>query len=87
VVSRGARRATAATAVCDGASHRISSRHAHAVAWAHEGALLIVMQRQLGHSDLGITSIYPQRTDNAEIIGTVHAHRVPMVPVSASLRL
>jgi hypothetical protein len=35
----------------------------------------------------GITSIYLQGIDNAEIIDTVHARRAPMVPVSASLRL
>jgi hypothetical protein len=29
---------------------------------------LIVIQRQVGHSNLGITSIYPAGIDNAEII-------------------
>jgi site-specific recombinase XerD len=62
-------------------------RHAHAVETAHEGVPLIVIQRQLGHSNLGITSIYLQGIDNAEIIEAVHARRAPMVPVSASLRL
>ena len=61
-------------------------RHAHAVEMAHEGVSLIVIQRQLGHSNLGITSIYLQGIDNAEIIDTVHRRRTPMVPVSASLR-
>jgi site-specific recombinase XerD len=32
-------------------------RHAHAVEMAHEGVPLIVIQCQLGHSNLGITSI------------------------------
>jgi site-specific recombinase XerD len=54
---------------------------------AHEGVPLIVIQRQLGHNNLGITSIYLQGIDNAEIIEAVHARRAPMVPVSASLRL
>jgi site-specific recombinase XerD len=62
-------------------------RHAHAVEMAREGVPLIVIQRQLGHSNLGITSVYLQGIDNAEIIETVHARRAPMVPVSASLRL
>jgi site-specific recombinase XerD len=35
-------------------------RHAHAVELAREGVPLIVIQRQLGHSNLGITSIYLQ---------------------------
>ena len=55
-------------------------RHAHAVEMAHEGVSLVVIQRQLGHSNLGITSIYLQGIDNAEIIDTVHARRAPMVP-------
>ena len=62
-------------------------RHAHAVEMAREGVPLIVIQRQLGHSNLGITSVYLQGIDNAEIIDTVHARRAPMIPVSASLRL
>ena len=32
-------------------------RHAHAVEMAREGVPLIVIQRQLGHTNLGITSI------------------------------
>jgi site-specific recombinase XerD len=62
-------------------------RHAHAVEMAHEGVPLIVIQRQLRHSNLGITSSYLQGIDNAEIIDAVHSRRAPMVPVSASLRL
>ena len=54
---------------------------------AHEGVPPIVIQRQLGHSNLGITSIYLQGIDNAEIIDAVHARRAPVVSVSASLRL
>jgi site-specific recombinase XerD len=42
-------------------------RHAHAVEMAREGVPLIVIQRQLGHSNLGITSVYLQGIDNAEI--------------------
>ena len=54
---------------------------------AHEGVPLVVIQRQLGHSNLGITSVYRQGIDNAEIIDTVHARRAPMISVDASLRL
>jgi site-specific recombinase XerD len=35
-------------------------RHAHAVEMAREGVPLVVIQRQLGHSNLGIASIYLQ---------------------------
>jgi integrase len=62
-------------------------RHAHAVEMAREGVPLIVIQRQLGHSNLGITSVYLQGIDSGEIIETVHARRAPVVPVSAWLRL
>src|SRR3954452_7959125 len=62
-------------------------RHAHAVEMAREGSPLIVIQRQLGHTNLGITSIYLQGIDSTEIIDTVHARRPPMVPVEATLRL
>jgi Phage integrase family len=44
-------------------------RHAHAVELASEGVPLIVIQRQPGHSNLGITSIYPQGIDNGETVG------------------
>ena len=54
---------------------------------AREGVPLIVIQRQLGHSNLGISSVYLQGIDTAEIVETVHARRAPTVPVSASLRL
>ena len=62
-------------------------RHAHAVEMAREGVPLIVIQRQLGHTNLGITSIYLQGIDSTEIIDTVRARRPPMVPVDATLRL
>jgi integrase len=62
-------------------------RHAHAVEMAHENVPLIVIQRQLGHSNLGITSIYLQGIDNAEIIDAVHARRAPMIAVRTTLRL
>jgi site-specific recombinase XerD len=50
-------------------------RHAHEIELAHEGVALNVIQRQFGHTNLGVTSIYPQGIDNAEIIATVHARR------------
>jgi site-specific recombinase XerD len=64
------------TAVKAGVRRRFAPhqlRHAHAVELAREGVPLIVIQRQLGHSNLGITSVYLQGIDNVEIIETVHA--------------
>jgi integrase len=43
---------------------------------AREGVSLNVIQRQLGHANLGTTSIYLQGIDTEEIIATVHARRV-----------
>jgi integrase len=81
--SAAARAELRRTAVAAGVRRRFAPhqlRHAHAVELAREGVPLIVIQRQLGHSNLGITSIYLQGIDNGEIIETVHARRAPMNP-------
>jgi site-specific recombinase XerD len=62
-------------------------RHAHAVEPAREGVALNVIQRQLGHANLGTTSIYLQGIDTEEIIAAVHARRAPMMSATAGLRL
>ena len=57
------------TALAAGVRRRFAPhqlRHAHAVEMAREGVPLIVIQRQLGHTNLGITSVYLQGIDNAE---------------------
>jgi site-specific recombinase XerD len=59
-------------------------RHAHAVELAHEGVPLVVIQRQLGHSNFGITSVYLQGATTRSI-EAVHARRAPMVPVHVKL--
>jgi site-specific recombinase XerD len=83
----GARAELRRTAAQAGVRRRFAPhqlRHAHAVEMAREGVPLIVIQRQLGHSNLGITSVYLQGIDNAEIIETVHARRAPMIPVTTT---
>ena len=62
-------------------------RHAQAVELAREGVPLNVIQRQLGHANLGTTSIYLQAIDTEEIIATVHARRAPMMSATAGLQL
>jgi site-specific recombinase XerD len=62
-------------------------RHAHALELAREGVPLNIIQRQLGHANLGTTSIYLQGIDTEEIIAAVHTRRAPMMPASAGLRL
>jgi site-specific recombinase XerD len=61
-------------------------RHAHAVEMAREGIPLTVIQRQLGHANLGVTSIYLQGIDQSKIIDTVHHRPAPMLPASTALR-
>ena len=61
-------------------------RHAHAIEMAHEGIPLPIIQRQLGHAHLGITSIYPQGIDTRETVDTVHHRRRPVIPATAGLR-
>ena len=62
-------------------------RHAHALELAREGVALNIIQRQLGHANLGTTSIYLQGIDPEEIITAVRTRRAPMMSASAGLRL
>ena len=62
-------------------------RHAHAVEMSREGISLIVIQHQLGHADLAITSGYLRGIDNTEIIQAVHQRPEPMIPASRQLAL
>jgi integrase len=71
----------------DGGLPRTSRATPTPSSWRARGVPLNVVQRQLGHTTLGVTSIYPQGIDNAEIIATVHARKVPMIPASAGLRI
>ena len=61
-------------------------RHAHAIELAHEGVPLVVIQRQLGHCNLGVTSIYLQGIDSSEIIETVHSRPAPVISATSGLR-
>lgn len=62
-------------------------RHAHAVELAREGVAVNIIQRQLGHTDLGTTSTYLQGIDPSEIIDTVRSRRPPTIPATAGLAL
>jgi site-specific recombinase XerD len=62
-------------------------RHAHAVELAREGVAVNIIQRQLGHTDLGTTSTYLQGIDPSEIIDTVRTRRPPTIPATAGLTL
>jgi len=62
-------------------------RHAQAVEMSREGVPLVVIQRQLGHADLGVTSVYLRGIDNTEIVHAVHERPAPMIPAVNGLRL
>jgi hypothetical protein len=48
--------------------------------------MLNIIQRQLGHVNLGTISIYLQGIDTEEIILAVNSRRAPMMPASAALQ-
>jgi len=52
---------------------------------AREGVPLNVIQRQLGHANLGITSVYLQGIDTEEIVSTVYRRPAPTVSATAAL--
>jgi len=61
--------------------------HAHAVELAREGVAVNIIQRQLGHTDLGTTSTYLQGIDPSEIIDAVRSRRPPTISATAGLAL
>ncbi len=51
------------------------------------GSLVVFpSQRQLGHADLAITSVYLRGIDNTEIVHAVHERPAPMIPAHNGLR-
>ena len=82
------RRQLGRTAAAAGVRRRFAPhqlRHAHAIEMAHEMIPLPIIQRQLGHAHLGVTSIYLQGIDNAEVVDAVHARRPPVIPAAVGL--
>jgi integrase/recombinase XerD len=54
---------------------------------AREGVPLNVIQRQLGHADLGVTSVYLRGIGNTEVISTIRSRLAPTLPASAGLMM
>ena len=52
---------------------------------AREGVPINVIQRQLGHCNLGVTSVYLQGIDTAEIVERIHSRPAPVIPASRGL--
>jgi integrase/recombinase XerD len=61
-------------------------RHADAVELAREGVGVNIIQRQLGHIDLGTTSTYLHGIDPSEVIDAVRSRRQPTISATAGLR-
>ena len=53
---------------------------------AREGVPLNVTRRQLGHANLGATSVYLRGVDTSEIVDTVRSRPAPVLPANAGLR-
>ena len=53
---------------------------------SREGVPIVVIQRQLGHADLAITSTYLRGIDNTEIVHTVHERPIPMIPATTGIK-
>jgi hypothetical protein len=68
-------------------SRRTSSATRTRSSSPREGVPLNIIQRQLGHANLGTTSIYLQGIDPEEIITAVRTRRAPMMSASAGLKL
>jgi integrase len=69
------------------APHQLRHAHALELELAREGVALKIIQRELGHANLGTTSIHLQGIDPEEIITAVRTRRAPMMSASAGLRL
>jgi integrase len=47
---------------------------------SREGVPLLFIQRQLGHTNLAITSAYLRGINNTEIVHTIHERPAPTIP-------
>jgi integrase/recombinase XerD len=54
---------------------------------AREGVAVNIIQRQLGHTDLGTTSTYLQGIDPSEVIDAVRSRQQPTISATAGLKL
>jgi integrase len=66
--------------------HPHAMRHALACELARENVPLLVISRQLGHSNLAITTQYLQGIAPVEVIDAISSRQAPMVPAGVMLR-
>jgi len=51
--------------------------------WRTKASRSSLIQRQLRHADLGITTVYLQGIDSSEIVSTVHSRPSPTISATA----
>lgn len=56
-------------------------RHLMVIDWVREGRSLVHLQRQVGHSDLGVTTRYTSSLSPDEVIAVSADRRAPVMPV------
>ena len=54
---------------------------------SREGVPVVIIQRQLGHANLGVTSAYLRGIDNTEIIRAIHHRPAPVIRAANALRI
>lgn len=57
-------------------------RHGHAVELVREGLPALVLQRQLRHSHLGVTTTYLASIDQDEVVDAIHDRRQPLIAIA-----
>ena len=70
---------------CADASPRINFATPTPSRWREKASRSTSSSASSGTANLGVTSIYLQGIDNAEIIETVHTRHAPVIPAAAAL--
>lgn len=57
-------------------------RHCHAVELVREGAPVYILQRQLGHANLAVTTVYLSSVAPEVVLAIAHQRRQPTVQIT-----
>ena len=61
-------------------------RHCHAVELVREGVPVHILQRQLGHANLAVTTVYLASVAPEEVLAVAHNRRAPTVQIGSLLQ-
>lgn len=76
----------AATALRDPPAHRPHQlRRRHAVELVREGVPVHILQRQLGHANLAVTTVYLASVAPEEVLAVAHQRRQPTMQITTLL--